>query len=103
MTETSVMCGTRLQRDRRLGEEGGGHDRERGVLGPMGFDRAGELMAAADAERGFEPIENVHTVPKVIRTDREANPSPGAEGSRLAGPKRRAWPWKEPKARSAPP
>jgi hypothetical protein len=50
-----------VQRDGRLREQGGGHDRKGCIFRAVGLDRAGKAVAAAHAQRCLEPIEDVHS------------------------------------------
>src|SRR5581483_1629201 len=49
-----------VQRHLAAGEEGGRHDRQRGVLRALDVDAAFEPCASDDAQGGIETIEDVH-------------------------------------------
>jgi hypothetical protein len=72
-----------VQRNGRFREQRRSHDRQRGVLGPVRFDRTGKLMAAANAQRGFETVEHVHRPGKRSQSTR-AGPAKRASPRRVA-------------------
>ena len=81
------------QRDGRLREQCGRHDRKRGILRPVRLDGAGKLLASVDPERGFEPIEYVHDPNANIRTALAPNPCDRAGGAAPGRPETNRMPF----------
>ena len=61
-----------MERDFAFGHQRRRHDRQRRIFRTVGFDRALQPGPAADAQRGVEPVQQVHRAPPAapVRTDR---------------------------------